>query len=260
MSASRLTTLFATLAAQEKKAFIPYVTVGDPDVEFTRECVHALLRAGAHAIELGLPFSDPVADGPANLVSAERALKGGTTPDAVLELAKKLRADGVTAPLVLFTYLNPLMKRGFEPFLAKAKASGIDATLIVDLPPEESKEYVSVTTKLGLDPIFLASPTTPPARAKEICAASRGFVYYVSRAGVTGVQQSVSATLDDELRKLKAQTKTPVCVGFGISTPDQAKQAGRHADGVIVGSAFVRLLGDAAKDRAGTLADRKSVV
>lgn len=250
---SRLTDRLQATKKAGHKAFIPYLTAGDPDLAFSRECVKVLARAGADAIELGVPFSDPVADGPANLLSAGRALAAGITPQHVLELARGIRADGIDLPLVLFTYLNPILRHGLAEYLKLAKQAGFDASLIVDLPPEESATYVDAARDAALDPIFLASPTTPPERAREICAASRGFVYYVSRAGVTGVQSTVSATLPTELQRLRALTQLPICVGFGISTPEQAREAALHADGAIVGSAFVRLLDSAARDRAGAL-------
>lgn len=250
---SRLTERLQAARLAGRKAFIPYLTAGDPDLAFTRECVKLLARAGADAIELGVPFSDPVADGPANLLSAGRALAAGITPAHVLELARGIRADGIDLPLVLFTYLNPILRNGLAEYLKEARRAGFDASLIVDLPPEESAAYLAAARDAALDPIFLASPTTPSARAKEICEASRGFVYYVSRAGVTGVQSSVSASLPAELQRLRALTSLPICVGFGISTPEQAREAARHADGAIVGSAFVRLLDSAARDRAGAL-------
>jgi tryptophan synthase alpha chain len=242
-----------------RKAFIPYITAGDPSLEATERFAKALIAAGADALELGVPFSDPVADGPTNQKAAERALRAGTSLAAVLELVARLRRQGVTTPIVLFTYFNPIFKLGEAEFARRAQAAGVSGTLVVDLPPEEAAEFSGLARRHGLDSVFLASPTTTPDRFDRIAGASSGFIYYVSRTGVTGVRTDVSSTLGEELARFRGRTELPIAVGFGISTPEQARQVASLADGIVVGSAFVKIIEespdiDAAESRISTLA------
>ncbi len=225
-----------------KKAFVAYLTAGDPSLAMTARYVRALARAGADIIELGVPHSDPVADGETNQRAAERGLKSGTTLIGILDMARKLRAEGEKVPLVLFSYFNPILRLGLVEFARLARASGITAVLAVDLPPEESKEYREALLASGVGTVFLASPTTRVDRLALIGEASTEFVYYVSRAGVTGTRDSLSATLAEEVARVKAIVKKPVCVGFGISTPEQVREVASIADGVVVGSALVKVI------------------
>jgi tryptophan synthase alpha chain len=225
--------------ARGEKALVAYITAGDPSLTRTAHYVRLLSRAGADVIELGVPHSDPIADGPTNLKAAERALRSGTSLAGILETVGSLRAAGETVPLVLFTYYNPVLKMGLARFTAEAKRQGVDGALVVDLPPEEAADYCRAMEAAGLETVFLASPTTPVDRLTLVDAASTGFVYYISRAGVTGARSDLSASLPQELEKVRARVKKPLWVGFGISTPSQASQVARLADGVVVGSLLV---------------------
>lgn len=236
---------------RQQKCFVAYLTAGDPQLEETPDLVHALVRGGADIVELGIPFSDPLADGPTNQKAAERALAHGASLAKILGLVPTIRAKCPDTPLVIFSYLNPIYAMGFETFAQKASAAGADAVLIVDLPPEESEEYRAILQKQGLDTIFLASPTSDEQRLKLVDRQSTGFVYYVSRTGVTGTQAELSESLDAEARHLQAHVKNPVMVGFGISSGVQAVAAGRHAQGIVIGSAIVKLIemGSSAAER-----------
>jgi len=229
-------------ARRRRAAFIPYITAGDPFLAGTGRFVRALARAGADVVELGVPFSDPIADGPVNQRAAERALASGTTLASILERSRGWFSAPASPAPVLFTYLNPLLRMGLRTFTRRAKAAGIRGVLTVDLPPEEAGEYRRALAAAGLETVFLASPTTSPARLKAVAAAATGFVYYVSRLGVTGTSATVSRTLEAEVRRVRRAVGKPIAVGFGISTAEQAGEVGRFADGVVVGSALVRLI------------------
>lgn len=248
---SRLTQVIEKRLAAKQKCFVAYLTAGDPDLGKTASYVQALAKGGADIIELGIPFSDPLADGPVNQRAAERALKKGVSLRQILKHLPEIKAAAPHVPLVIFSYMNPIFAMGFENFAREAEAQGADAVLVVDLPPEESAEYRTVLQKHKLDTIFLASPTSNADRLKVVDASSTGFVYYVSRTGVTGAQAHISETLPTELKALRHFTKHPVMVGFGISNPAQAKEVAAHADGVIVGSAIVKLIeeGDQVESR-----------
>jgi tryptophan synthase alpha chain len=223
------------------KALIAYVTAGDPTPEKTPELVFALERGGVDLVELGVPFSDPIADGPVIQRGAERALKAGTNVRKVLEIAGKVRAKS-RIPLVLFTYLNPVLRYGLEALARDAKEAGIDGCLLTDLSVEEALSYTGAMRSAGLDTVFLAAPTSTPARMKLVSEYSSGFVYLVSRTGVTGERSSISDSLAPLVKSMRAITKLPLAVGFGIATPEQAREVSKMADGVVVGSAFVRLI------------------
>ncbi|HVE12717.1 MAG TPA: tryptophan synthase subunit alpha [Elusimicrobiota bacterium] len=229
--------------ARGRAAFIPYLTAGDTSLAATGRICGALRRVGADIVELGVPFSDPIADGPVNQRAAERALRSGTTLAGILDFAAA--GGGAGIPAVLFTYLNPILAMGLEAFARRAKLSGIAGVLAVDLPPEEAGEYRRALTKAGLETIFLASPTTSAERLRAVGAASTGFVYCVSRLGVTGARASMASGLEAEVARVRRAVRRPVAVGFGISTPAQAGAVGRFADGVVVGSAIVRLIEEA---------------
>lgn len=239
---SAIEAAFKRAKSEKRSAFIPYLTAGDPDLETTGELLLALARAGADIIELGVPFSDPIADGPVNQRAATRALASGTTLSGVLDLVARVRSS-VDVPIVLFTYFNPLCARGLERFAEHASASGVDGVLCVDLPPEEAAaEYLPALRAQALDTPFLLAPTSDKHRIAAVDRASSGFVYYVSRTGVTGTREALAPTLLKEVRRIRRKVSHPLAVGFGISTPEQARAVGKIADGVVVGSALVDLV------------------
>ncbi|HYD18588.1 MAG TPA: tryptophan synthase subunit alpha [Patescibacteria group bacterium] len=225
-----------------KSAFVPFVMAGDPSMAVTEKIVIALEKAGADALELGVPFSDPVADGVTVQKAAERALAAGATLQGVLDLVKKLRASGVKIPICLFSYLNPIYMMGYEAFITAAKSAGAQGALIVDLPPEEAEEYQALAKQHGFETVFLCSPTTTPERLKLVDDYSTGFVYYVSREGVTGAQAALPAQVNDRITALKQQLKNPLAIGFGISTPEHVRALRGKADGIVVGSALVKII------------------
>lgn len=238
----RLNRLLVERRNSHEKIFVAYITAGDRSLDDTYKHVLALRDANVDLIELGVPHSDPVADGPTNQLAAARALKNNCSISDILHRVKQWRVDGLKTPLVLFTYFNPILRMGIEEFAVTAKRAGIDGVLVVDLPPEEAGDYINALREHEIETIFLASPTTDVSRLACIDASTTGFVYYVSRLGVTGVQTSLSASLDEELVRLRRNITKPILVGFGISTSEQAHAAAAAADGVIVGSAFVKLI------------------
>jgi len=224
-----------------RPALVAYVTCGDPNIAATRDIVLAACRAGADVIELGVPFSDPVADGPVIQRASERALKQGTSLEDVLRLAAEVRKE-TDAGLIVFTYLNPILRFGVERFCAEAAKAGVDGALITDLTVEEASDYRRMMAAHNLDTVFLAAPTSPDQRLKAITAACQGFVYAVSRTGITGTQKQVAADVEALVKRIRKFTKLPVAVGFGISNVQQFAEVGRFADGVAVGSAIVQLI------------------
>ncbi len=246
-AANRLDSCFASLKAQGRRAFVAYICAGDPTLDATVEIVKALEAAGVDVVELGLPFSDPLADGIVNQLAADRALRSGTTTPKVLEMIKRIR-EVSQIPLVLFTYLNPVYTYGYERFHVDAYAAGADGVLVLDLPPDEACQNAELKPASGLHHIQLIAPTTPPERVPSIAKVAEGFIYYVSREGVTGTQTSVASGIDTMVECIQAASPVPVCVGFGISTPEQAAQVARMADGIIVGSAIVKLVDKHGKD------------
>jgi tryptophan synthase alpha chain len=233
------------LAREEgRAAFIPFLMAGDPDLEISAELALALAEAGADVVELGVPFSDPLADGPVNQAAAARALAAGATLAGVLHLAAAVRAR-TAVPLVLFSYFNPIHRYGVRRFAEHAAASVVDGVLCVDLPPEEAAgAYLDALAGHGLEPVFLLAPTSTAARVKAVRRAGRGFVYYVSRTGVTGERDSLPAALTREVARLRRALALPVAVGFGIASVEQVRAVARVADGVVVGSALVRLVAE----------------
>jgi tryptophan synthase alpha chain len=238
---SRLDETFARLRERGERALIPYFTAGDPSLAATVQLVTAAAESGADVIEIGVPFSDPLADGPVIQRATQRALAAGTTLPRVLETVREIR-KAVSVPLVFLTYYNPVLAFGLEAFSRAAVDAGADGLIVADLPPEEAGPLAAAADAAGLDLIHLAAPTSPPARMRKIGQASRGFVYLVSLTGVTGERAELPPSLAEHLRDLRAATTRPICVGFGIATPAQAAAVGRLADGVIVGSALVRLV------------------
>jgi tryptophan synthase alpha chain len=246
---SRLDATFARLRARGERALVAYVMAGDPSLADTRRIVVEAERRGADVVELGVPFSDPIADGPVVQRAGVRALAAGTTLARVLELVSTLRGQ-VSVPLVLMTYYNPVLAFGLKSFARTAVDAGADGVIVPDLPCEESEPLRAETEPAGLDMVQLVAPTSPPSRVKTIARVSRGFIYLVSLTGVTGERRELPADLAAQVRTLRAATTKPVCVGFGISTPEQSASVGRLADGVVVGSAIVRTV----EAHAGTAA------
>jgi len=238
---SRIGERFARRRAEGRPAFVAFLTAGDPSLERTVRAAAELEAAGADVLELGVPFSDPLADGPVIQRASERALARGVTLGAVLDAVRAIRR-GSQLPLLLFSYFNPLLQHGLERLAADARAAGVDGVLVTDLPPEEAGEWLAAARARELDTVFLASPTSPAGRLKRVAEACRGFVYAVSRTGVTGERQSLSGEARPLVERLRALTDVPVALGFGLSTPEQVKDAAAVADGVVVGSALVRFL------------------
>jgi tryptophan synthase alpha chain len=228
-----------SLRFEKSPALVAYLTCGDPNLATSRDIALAAIEAGADVIELGVPFSDPVADGPVIQRASERALRAGTTLQQVLGLAKEIRQRS-DAGLIIFTYLNPIMRMGFAKFSAALEDAGVDGALITDLPVEESASYLSEMRQRGLATVFLAAPTSTDLRLKQIARASSGFVYAVSRTGVTGARQQLAEDASALVRRLRKYTKLPVAVGFGISTAEQVNAVGKFADAAVVGSAIVQ--------------------
>lgn len=239
---TRIDTRFAELAKQGRSAFVTYVMAGDPDPATSLDIVKALPRAGADVIELGIPFTDPMADGPSIQAAGLRALKGGMTLKKTLELVRGFRKDDNATPLVLMGYYNPIYIYGVDRFLADAKTAGVDGLIIVDLPPEEDDELCIPALKAGLNFIRLATPTTDDKRLPAVLANTSGFVYYVSITGITGAAAADSKVVGDAVARIKRYTKLPVCVGFGIRTPETARAIAQNANGAVVGTALVDAL------------------
>lgn len=237
----RISALFERKRAERRPALIAFLTAGDPSPERTPSLVAALERGGVDLVELGVPFSDPIADGPVIQAASERALAAGTSVRIVLEIAEQIRRRS-QIPILLFSYLNPVLRYGVEAIARDAARCGIDGFLLTDLSVEEADETVKTVRGAGLDTVFLASPTSPPRRLQAVAQLSSGFVYLVSRAGVTGERQALSASIEPLIQSMRATTGLPLAVGFGISTAEQAAQVGSLADGVVVGSAFVRVV------------------
>lgn len=239
----RIESTFQQLRECGEKALIPFITAGDPDLDTSEQLVHALVEAGADLIELGIPFSDPMADGPTIQAASERALRAGTTLEQVLAMVARVRRH-TNVPIVLMGYYNPVYRYGAERFAREAAAAGVDGLLIVDLPPEEAGELHGALAAADLRLITLLAPTSPPERRARLAAAGEGYLYYVSMTGVTGVQAVDAAAIESEVVALRDQSPVPVAVGFGITTADDARAIGRFADAVVVGSALVRIVAD----------------
>lgn len=238
---SRIRQKFKALGKQGRKALIPFITAGDPNLKETKNLVLALEKAGADIIELGVPFSDPMADGPVIQKADERALAQGTTLAGILKLVERLRKK-TQIPILLMGYYNPIFIMGDEVFAKRAAAAGVDAVLIVDLPPEEAGPLNKALRKNGVDHIHLLTPTADDSRMKTVVKRASGFVYYVSLTGVTGANLATATDLRTQISKIKTHTKLPVVVGFGISNPDQARDTASFSDGVVVGSALIRVI------------------
>ena len=236
---SRLTDRFAALKARNRKAFVAYVMAGDPDHDTALEIVKGLPGAGVDVIELGLPFTDPMADGPAIQAAGQRSLAQGGSLARTLETARAFRETDDKTPIVLMGYYNPIYARGVPRFLEEALAAGVDGLIVVDLPPEEDEELCIPAARAGLHFIRLATPTTDDKRLPKVLSNTSGFVYYVAIAGITGAAESNAAVVAPEVARIKRHTDLPVCVGFGVKSPEGARAMARAADGVVVGSAIV---------------------
>jgi tryptophan synthase alpha chain len=245
---NRIDIKFKELKQKNKKAFIVYICAGDPDIATTKELVLEFDKAGADIIELGVPFSDPLADGPTIQRASQRALKNRVNLPIIFSMVKALRKK-TDIPLILMTYYNPGYNYGIKNFMTDAKNAGADGVIVPDLIPEEAGELIAASKPCGFDTIFLAAPTSPTERLQLIAKKSSGFIYYVSLTGVTGERKSLPADIRRHIRRLKDITKKPVCVGFGVSTPQQVKDLSRFCDGVIVGSAVIKRIEENLKNK-----------
>ncbi|HYR43224.1 MAG TPA: tryptophan synthase subunit alpha [Terriglobia bacterium] len=243
---NRIEQCFERLRREKRKGFIVYIGAGDPNLETTERLTLAFEKAGVDVMELGVPFSDPLADGLVNQLAAQRGLEAGTTPRKVLETVAKIR-NSSQIPIVLYIYFNLIHRWGIEKFIQEAKKAGVDGLLVLDLPPEEGEAYEKLMAEAGLCNIYLVAPTTPDDRIELIVKRGKGFIYYVSREGVTGMQQKVSDTIAQMTSKIRAHTDLPIAVGFGISNPDQARFVAQHAEAIVVGSAIVNQIAEHGK-------------
>ena len=237
----RIASAFARTRAQNRAAFVAYLCAGDPDFETSLEACRAVLAAGADVLEIGVPFSDPLADGLTNQLAAQRALESGMTVARVLELVRRIR-ESSEVPVVFYTYYNLVFAAGVEASVRAAKEAGVDGMLVLDLPPEEAGEFAAACRRHDLRTVCIVAPTTPESRLPKICAATSGFVYYVSREGVTGERREMAADIPEAVARIRRHTSLPVVVGFGISTREHVRAVGRAADGVVVGSALVNVI------------------
>lgn len=243
---NRIVERFARLKKKGQKGFVVYIGAGDPNLEATRQLALAFDQIGVDVLELGVPFSDPLADGLVNQLAAQRGLESGTTPPRVLETVRAIRQDS-QIPIVLYIYFNLVHRYGLERFTREAAAAGVDGLLVLDLPPDESDNYESLMQQAGLCNIYLIAPTTPEKRMELIARRASGFLYYISREGVTGMQTEVSETIAEMTTKIRTHTDLPIAVGFGISNPQQAKLVATHAEAVVVGSAVVNQIAEHGK-------------
>ncbi|WP_043589068.1 tryptophan synthase subunit alpha [Geminisphaera colitermitum] len=238
----RIAETFQRCHNENRAAFVAYLCAGDPDFDTSLEACRAVLRNGTDILELGVPFSDPLADGLTNQLAAQRALESGMTAARVFDLARTLRAEFPQTPLVFYTYYNLVFANGIDAYVRRAKEAGIDALLTLDLPPEEADDLAAACRQHGVRTVFIIAPTTPDERIATIAAATTGFIYYVSREGVTGVQDSVATGLGAAMQRIKSRTTLPVVIGFGIGKREHVAEVARHADGVVVGSALVNVI------------------
>jgi len=240
---NRIEARFAELKTQGRKGFVVYIGAGDPDLDATRRLALGFDKVGVDVLELGVPFSDPLADGVVNQLAAQRGLDSGTTPPRLLDTIRSIRSDS-DLPMVLYIYFNLIHHYGLESFIKDAAEAGVDGLLVLDLPPEESGRYEELMTAAGLCVIYLVAPTSPEERVDLIVKRGAGFIYYVSREGVTGMQQTISDTIEGMTSCIRQHTDLPIAVGFGISNPEQARQVAEMADAVVVGSAIVNQIAE----------------
>lgn len=250
---SRISDMFARVHAENRSAFIPFIMAGDPNPNASEALLDALPAAGADMVELGMPFSDPMADGPTIQAAGLRALEAGTTIEAILGIAERFRARHPAVPLILMGYYNPIYVFGAETFANRAAAAGIDGLIVVDLPPEEEKELVPYLEAKGLALVRLVTPTSLESRLPRLLESAKGYIYYISVTGVTGAKTADKAELETQVKRLKAATPLPVAVGFGIKTAEQVMQVGAYSDGVVVGSAIVQQIAEHKDESVETL-------
>jgi tryptophan synthase alpha chain len=246
---NRIDAKFHALRGTRQKGFVAYICAGDPSLRATARLARAFERVGVDVLELGVPFSDPLADGVVNQLASERALRAGTTLRGVLKTVASLRRGGLQVPIVFYMYYNVLHHYGLKRFVRDAASAGVDGVLTLDLPPEEASTFEKLMKRAGLHPIYLVAPTTPAERIRKIARHASGFIYYVSREGVTGLQKSLAPAVTSHITTIRKHSKLPVAIGFGISNPSQARAAARAADAVVVGSAIVNQIAKHGKNR-----------
>lgn len=257
---NRIERAFQNAQSQDRSAFVSYVCAGDPNPATSLQVCRALLRSGVDILEIGVPFSDPLADGLTNQLAAQRALEAGTTREDVFDLVRKIREEDGQTPIVFYTYYNLMFSGGLEAYIAEAKEAGVDGLLVLDLPPEEAGDYVEACRKIEMKTVFLLAPTTPEERVEYIAQNATGFIYYVSRTGVTGVREDLASDLQEMVGMIKRHSDNPLVVGFGIQKPDQVNAVARLADGVVVGSAIVNTIKENLEDEGKMLERIESLV
>jgi tryptophan synthase alpha chain len=240
---SRTDETFRALRAAGRTGLVTYVTAGDPTLQLTADLLHRIDRAGADVLEVGVPFSDPLADGPVIQRATERALAAGATLAGVLDMLQAIRGQ-IRAPIIIFSYANPILRLGLMPFVERARAAGVDGVLTLDLPPEEAEDFRAALSGAGIDTIFLLSPTTTAERIRRAAALGGGFLYGISRLGVTGIRESVAESARELARRVRAETGMPLALGFGLSQPDHIRTIGQWADAAVVGSALVKVVAE----------------
>lgn len=257
---NRIERAFQNAQSQDRSAFVSYVCAGDPNPATSLQVCRALLRSGVDILEIGVPFSDPLADGLTNQLAAQRALEAGTTREDVFVLVRKIREEDGQTPIVFYTYYNLMFSGGLEAYIAEAKEAGVDGLLVLDLPPEEAGDYMEACRKIEMKTVFLLAPTTPEERVEYIAQNATGFIYYVSRTGVTGVREDLASDLREMVDMIKRHSDNPLVVGFGIQNPDQVNAVARLADGVVVGSAIVNTIKENLEDEGKMLEQIESLV
>ena len=254
---NRIEKAFAQAREENRAAFVGYLCAGDPDLEGSVEACRAVIESGVDVLELGVPFSDPLADGLTNQLAAQRALESGSNSQQVLDLVRAIR-EFSEVPVIFYTYYNLVFAQGSEAYAERAKAAGVDGILTLDLPPEEADEHLEACAKHDIKTVFIVAPTTPDSRLETICKATTGFIYYVSREGVTGEQASMSESIQANVEQIKQHTDLPVVVGFGISNADHVRTVAQAADGVVVGSAIVNCIAENSTDKQAIAASLRA--
>ncbi len=257
---NRIENAFNQAKAENRSAFVSYICAGDPDAATSLDICRTLIRSGVDILEIGVPFSDPLADGLTNQLAAQRALEAGTTGEDVFNLVRYLRKENDTVPVVFYTYYNLMFSGGLDAYIARAKEAGVDGLLVLDLPPEEAEEFMVSCEKHGMKTVFLLAPTTPEKRVEYIAQYATGFIYYVSRTGVTGVRDNLASDLGEMVAMIKRHSDKPLVVGFGIHNREQVRAVAELADGVVVGSAIVNTIKDNLNDRSAMLEGMKGLV
>lgn len=259
-SMTRIEQAFEKAKSEERGAFVSYVCAGDPNKGTSLEVCRTLIRSGVDILELGVPFSDPLADGLTNQLAAQRALEAGTTQEDVFDIVRGIRAENDFVPIVFYTYYNLMFSNGLDAYIEKAAKAGVDGLLVLDLPPEEAEDYMDSCARHGVQTVFLLAPTTPPERARFVASHATGFVYYVSRTGVTGVRSDLASDLDEKVALIRSATDKPLVVGFGVSKPEQVRAIATVADGVVVGSAIVNTIKENLGDETDMLSQMGTLV